>query len=89
MAVLFTTKESSKDIIRYYEIEETKTIIPNLKSSVYILDAKFVTAVKDSEKSDNILAAIAETNGLKDLVFLMNNRVSDKKSMLGLFERFQ
>ena len=47
------------------EIEETEKNISNLKSSVDILDAKFVAAVKDAEKSDNILAAIAEANGLK------------------------
>ena len=47
------------------EIEETEKNISNLKSSVDILDAKYVAAVKDAEKSDNRLAAIAEANGLK------------------------
>ena len=59
-----TAKDSAKEIITL-EIEETEKNISNLKSSVDILDAKFVAAVKDAEKSDNILAAIAEANGLK------------------------
>ena len=59
-----TAKDSAKEIITL-EIEETEKNISNLKSSVDILDANFVAAVKDAEKSDNILTAIAEANGLK------------------------